>query len=311
VTNTYLDNETPCIQDQIDALQADGLHVDVISIDRSNRLNYLRAAWRLFWMNFQPRRYNLIHAHYGHSGFLAQLQWRLPTVVTFHGSDLLYERDAKIGRIVAHRADGVIVMTEEMKDVSQRSDAQVIPFGVNTDIFHPVPMQEARQQLGLPLDEKLVLFPWDPARLVKRVDVIEAALELLRPRFGKVRLVPVYAQPRATVAMYMNACDVLAMASMHEGSPMSVREAMACNLPVVSIDVGDVADIISGIEGCYISANDPAAIAADIAKVFERGTRTDGSQHMQNLNVTWSTQRVEDVYATVLNKQRVPGPQPG
>ena len=60
----------------------------------------------------------------------------------------------------------------------------------------------------------------------------------------------------------MNAADVLLLTSDAEGSPMVVKEAMACNVPVVSTAVGDVADVIGGTEGCYITQPGPGAMSS-------------------------------------------------
>jgi len=57
--------------------------------------------------------------------------------------------------------------------------------------------------------------------------------------------------------VWLNASNVLLLTSLHEGSPTVVKEALACGLPVVSVDVGDVAERIEGIEGCHLAVATP------------------------------------------------------
>lgn len=303
VTNTYptekMPGDSPCIKDQVEELRARGHHVDVLLIDRSNKLNYFKAAIQIALQSIKKRRYDLIHGYYGHCGFIARLQTKYPAVVTFRGSDLL-GKDRAIGKMAARWTQGVIVMSDEMKEESERADAHVIPFGVNTAIFHPYPKDKARQELGLSLDEKLVLFPWDPARRVKRFDVVEAAFEILQKEYEAIRLITMFDQPHAVVAKYMNACDVMILASDYEGSPMAVREAIACDLPLVSVDVGDVREIIEDVGNCYLVERTPAALAEKISLVLASNTRAEWDRANSKIDAAWAVDRVLDVYETVL-----------
>lgn len=306
VTNTYPTEQepgaTPCIRDQVDALRAQGVQADVLHIENRNKLNYVRAAWKLFLMSFQGKQYDLIHAHYGHSGLLARLQVKYPLVVTFHGSDLLHPKDGVIGKVVSRLVDGVIVMTEQMKAVARRKDASVIPFGVDASLFQPYPAEQARSELGLPLDEKLMLFPWNPARAVKRFDIVSAAVERLEQAGVDVALVVVCDKPRATIARYMQACDVMVVASDHEGSPMAVREAMACNLPIVSVDVGDIRQVIGDTDGCFICERDAGDMAEKVMRVLQRGERTNGAAIIEKMGTDWAATQVLAVYRAVLKQ---------
>jgi teichuronic acid biosynthesis glycosyltransferase TuaC len=309
VTNTYptaeMPGETPQIQEQIEALKARGVRVDQIHVDRLKGIRgYAQAAWRIFRLSFQRKRYDLIHAYYGHCGLLARLQVRYPIVVTFLGSDILGPRDGAIGRPVARLADGIIVQSEEMKRRSKRNDACIIPFGVNLDLFISYPMEDARRELGLALDEKLILFPWDPARTVKRFDLVQEAVQIVQQRYDRVRLVVVFEKPHETVAKYMSACDVIVLASDHEGSPMALREAMVSNLPIVSVDVGDVRQIIENTEGCYLCKRDPSDIAEKLGWALERRSRTDGARVIRQADVAWGADQVMLFYNRVLSSRK-------
>lgn len=306
VTNTFptekLPGDTPCIRDHIFALRAQGVDVDLWHIDRSNKLNYAKAAWKLFLLSFRRKRYDLIHAFYGHCGLLSRLQFRYPVVVTFRGSDLLSRRDGAIGRIVVRLVDEIIVMSEEMKRAAKRNDAHIIPFGVNLNLFTPYPMARARRELGLPLKERLILFPWDPARSEKRFDIVKEAIHALKKEHKRIGLVVVFDKPHEILARYMNACDAMVLASDREGAPVAIREAIACNLPIVSVDVGDVRQVIGDAEGCYLCRREPQDIAERLSWILKRKKRTKKAATNTPLDAASSAQQVISVYNLVLNR---------
>jgi glycosyltransferase involved in cell wall biosynthesis len=106
--------------------------------------------------------------------------------------------------------------------------------------------------------------------------------------------------PQQQVPIYMNAADVLVMASMLEGSPNAVKEAMATNLPVITVDVGDAADLIGPTEGCYLVPREAAAIAEKIIQVCRRGGRTKGRDWIQKLSMDQTAKQIVEVYAEAL-----------
>ncbi len=306
VTNTYPTQErpgaTPCIKDQVENLEELGVQVDVLFIDGARRINYLWGALKIMALSFQPKRYDLVHAYYGHSGALAKLQVRYPVITTFLGSDLLDKRDSKIGKMVARYVNGVIVMTNEMKKVSGRQDARVIPFGANTSIFKPYPKHQARHELDLPQDKKLVLFPWNPARPEKRHWMAQEVVELLKRQYD-VDLLTVFNQPRKTIAKYMSACDVMILTSKHEGAPLAVREALACGLPVVSVDVGDVRLMVENLNGGYIANSEIADLADKVSLVFERGDDLFGRSAVIHDSL-YAAQEVLSFYRQMIDKRK-------
>ena len=299
---------TPGLRDQVEALRGQGIEIDLWIIRHGKPLSYLRYFLKCCLLNFKPSRYDLMHAYYGHSGLFALFQRKYPLLITFLGSDLMTPPTSKryyntiIGRIAVRFAHSVIVMTEEMKIASGRDDAIVIPFGVNSKIFFPVARKEARRQLGISEDEKIILFPWNPARQVKRFDLAEKAIEIVRQSGFPVRLYPVFNEQRDKLALLMNAADVMVMLSDHEGSPVAVREALACDLPIVSVDAGDVWQLISDVQNCYCCQREPADIAAKIQMVLLSGQRSDGHKKTATMDVAWSAHQVMDVYQKIINR---------
>jgi glycosyltransferase involved in cell wall biosynthesis len=295
--------DTPCIRDQVEALQRLDVEVEVLCLDRARkRRSWLALAARMVAANVRRRRHVVVHAYYGYAGLVARLQLRVPVVVTFRGSDLLSRRNRRIGPLVARLADGVIVMSEEMRRVSGRADARIVPFGVDRARFAPSSKASARAELGLDAAEELVLFPWDPARPEKRFDVARAAVEALRRARPSARLVTLSDAPPESVALHMNACDALVLASDREGAPMAVRGALACGLPVVATDVGDVRAVIGGLAGCRVCAQEPQALARALAEVLARGRRLDGAPFAVR-DAARAAEDVLAVYAQVLARR--------
>jgi glycosyltransferase involved in cell wall biosynthesis len=106
----------------------------------------------------------------------------------------------------------------------------------------------------------------------------------------------------------MNACDALVFTSMQEGSPNAVKEALACDLPVVSVAVGDVPLRLQGVEGCELCPDErPETIAAALERVLRRGQRILGREAVRDLDETVITQQVLGVYRAALAAARPAG----
>jgi glycosyltransferase involved in cell wall biosynthesis len=274
----------------------------VLFIDKNkSNLNYLKAALTVFWNAQIRHRYQIIHAHYGfYCALTARMQWRIPVVVTFRGSDVMWERERPISRFVANHSYQSIVMTDEMKQQLGREDALIIPYGIDLEMFKPVPQADARRKLNLPPDAPLILFPYDPGRSLKRFDLVEQAAEILKAEFPDVQVLAVHNEPHENIAAYMNACDVMVLTSKREGAPVAIREAMACNMPIVSVDVGDVAEVINGTEGCYLVKHDAADIAEKLAWVLRSRQRTNGRLAAQKMSLDQSAAQVAAIYTDIV-----------
>jgi teichuronic acid biosynthesis glycosyltransferase TuaC len=234
-------------------------------------------------------------------------------VVTFHGSDLqgFWGSNGQytiagcilrfLSRYIANRAEKVIVVSEHLtKYLPNRLPVNVIPCGVDFDIFRPIPQLEARRKLGLEFSKLLVLFAANPNNPIKRYALTQKAVELIKTRFD-VELVTVYRASHDLIPLYMNACDVLILTSAHEGSPTVIKEALACNLPVVSVDVGDVRRHIENIAGCVLCSDcTPEAIADGLAKVLHARRRIAGRDAISEFDGSIVAKRIIEVYHSAL-----------
>jgi glycosyltransferase involved in cell wall biosynthesis len=306
---------THFIKRQADFLQAAGVDVDVFHFKAAkNPWNYLKA-WVRVRRRLARNQYDLVHAQWGQSGALA-LPKRLPLVVTLRGDDVggIVGRNLKVtpaGRIlrsltrsVTRFADEVILVSEHMKaSLPPSVRTHVIPSGLDLSLFRPIPKDEARRQLGLPADKRLVLFVGRPETPRKRYPLARQAVEIVK-RTLPCELIVGWGIVHAEIPLYLNACDALVFTSMQEGSPNAVKEALACDLPVVSVPVGDVEARLRGVEGCELCADDrPETIAAALERVLRRGGRAAGREAVKHLDERLTTQRVIAVYRAALDAQ--------
>ena len=303
---------THFVKRQVDYLRDAGVDVDVYVLRGERRArNYLRA-WREVRGRLATGSYDLVHAQFGQSGLLA-LPSPLPLIVTLRGSDILGivgpgGRKLRLGRVlqaitrlVCRCADAVVVVSAHMKPYLPAGvSATVLPSGLDFELFRPIPRDEARRYLGLPLDRRYVLFAGDPAQPRKRHHIAAEAVRLAG-LVDPVEMLVAWGVSHREMPYYVNACDAMVFTSMQEGSPNVVKEALACNLPVVSVDVGDVAERLQGIDGCEVTtSDDPAAIADALVRVLRRGGRVAGRETVLGLDEHACTQRLIGIYRSIV-----------
>jgi teichuronic acid biosynthesis glycosyltransferase TuaC len=303
VTNMYPTREWPAfgtfVHDQVEALRRDGVEVDVFFVNgRKSVWNYLWGVFRLWWF-LLGRRYDLIHAHYVLAGVLARLQWGHKVVLTHHGPEVLGQPrwQAVLCKIVTPLFDQVIYVSEELRRTLKDEQGWVIPCGVNLDHFTPISRDRARELVGLPPDKRLVLWAGEHWRPEKRFDLVEQAMARVAEMLPDAELVLLTKKPHDVVPFYMSACDALVLTSALEGSPMVIKEAMACNLPIVSVRVGDVVEVIGETPGCALAERDAADVAARLIAVLKEPRRTDGRDRIAHLRHDRIARRLVGVYA--------------
>ena len=276
-----------------------GLEIDFFTIKNKGWKGYLRNR-KLLIKKIQEYKPDIVHAHYGLSGFLANLQRKVPVVTTYLGSDINYRIPYYFSRVsMIFSAFNIYVSDKNLKKSAQKRNYDLIPFGVDTDLFKPSDKTEARKELGLDINKKLVLFAGAFHNPVKNVQLAQAAITLL-PDVELMTLGNGYT--RRQVALLMNAVDACLMTSHSEGSPQFIKEAMACNCPVVSVDVGDVREMIQNTAHCYISGYDAQQIAGKLNEIFEKGERTNGRNEIivRKLDQMSVANQILSIYKSVL-----------
>ncbi|MBI4319130.1 MAG: glycosyltransferase [Chloroflexi bacterium] len=306
VTNMYPSDEFPAlgtfVKDQAGALRVRGIQIEVLLMKgpKKDRTKYVRGAVDVLGQ-VRSRRYDLIHAHYVFSGIIARVQTRYPLLVSFHGGREMVGWQGILCKMLAPLVDAVTVTSQVHKKALGRRDAHVIPCGVDFELFRPVSQCTARHELGLPQDRRLALFVAE-LRPEKRHDIAQKAINLLQERGENIELLTVTGHPHNTIPKYLNAGDVLLLTSEHEGSPVVIKEAMACNVPIVSVDVGDVREVIGATAGCYVCQRSAEDVAEKVAKVLRTTQRTEGRQAIRHLEVGFLADQLVGVYESLLQK---------
>jgi glycosyltransferase involved in cell wall biosynthesis len=296
------------VKAQMESLRPLGVEYDLLFINGlESRWNYFRSVGQMR-RRLRAAHYDLIHAHMGLSGWVARCQVKVPVVVSFLGDDVLGKFDRR-GRttlygwllqvssfILARLVRSVIVKSSEMKGRLRLESAHVIPNGVAMNLFRPIDCDEARRALGLDLGKKFVLFAYKHDELRKRYDLVQAAVARARDQVPALEILHVCRVPQEQMPLYMNAADLMVMASTVEGSPNAVKEALACNLPVVTVEVGDTAELIDQTEGNHLVPREVKSIAAGIVEVCRRGTRARSRERMAQFSIERVAERVLEVY---------------
>jgi glycosyltransferase involved in cell wall biosynthesis len=179
---------------------------------------------------------------------------------------------------------------------------RIVPDGTDVSLFKPLDKLECRRKLNWPFDERVVFFHEGGRPAVKRRDLADASLEEAKNLLGPCRLEVLDSDvPHDRVPLLLNASDCLLITSDFEGSPNIVREALACNLPIVSVDVGDVRRWIAGLEGTTMVSRDPAEIGRALAEIMISGIRPAGELKTAQFSDESSRNAVLETYHQVLN----------
>jgi glycosyltransferase involved in cell wall biosynthesis len=329
ITNMYPSASFPSqgvfIQEQIKGLRAIGLEMRVLFVDRrrGGPMVYYRMQSKVCEAvaEFEP---DVIHVMYG--GVMADQIVRhnhiCPVVVTYHGSDLLGDNLAgwkrrvishygvRCSRRAAEKADGVVVVARHLIGALNGAVAanrvRVIPCGIDMTRFKPTDSSACKQQLGWDPKSFHVLFASSNGDPVKRPWLAKAAVERCKPLGCPAEIHFVSAIPNAEMPLWLNASDALLLTSLHEGSPTIVKEALACDLPVVSVDVGDVAERVENLDGCHLAAADPEVLAEKLCRVWRRGKRLDCSSRREVFSILNAAQKLKRLYDQITRAKKAP-----
>ena len=291
---------SPFIIEQMQSLCQQGVEIETYGIVGKRWLGYLRnvIGIRRKIREFKP---NLIHAHYGLSGLCANLQRKVPVVTTFHGSDIhSYALILKLSKLTMKLSDFNLFISKELQELSgwHGSNIAIIPCGIDLGTIYSIEREKAKRQLNR--EKPFVLFSSSFNNKVKNPLLAKEAMA----KVPEAELVELSGYSRSEVNLIMNAANCLLMTSFHEGSPQVIKEAMACGTPIVTVDVGDVKDVIGDTEGCYIADSNAEDIADKVRKALAFNGKTNGRQHIINLGLSneMVAKRLVEIYEEVMKR---------
>jgi teichuronic acid biosynthesis glycosyltransferase TuaC len=320
VTSIYPTPEKPAfginIWTQAESLKRVGVDVEVLVLKgRPRKLIYPKGMFELR-RRLADGSIDLVHAHYGFAGMVARTQWKAPVVVSYLGDDLLGTRDPQgnitlfskvavaAGQMLARMVDAAIVMSKEMASKLNAKNVYITPTEIDFEVFRTMDRERARAMLGLDPGKKYLLFAANPQIPVKRFSLAKAVADQLAKQDPSIELLVVSKETQDRLAIYMNACDALVFPSYQEGSPSTVKQAMACNLPIVATDVGDVREVIGDTKWCYVCNPDVTEFVERLNEILQVRERTQGRQYIQHLDCPTMAQQIIKIYEATLNPQR-------
>lgn len=300
------------VYEQVEAIKKLGVEFEYHNVLGKGISGYLRnlGPLRRKIKSFQPE---IIHAHYGLSGLLSLLvKERYPLVTTFHGNDInsmhplnkLKPNWNKILSGIVHFWDDHSIFVTE--DIANQINAKpvksdIIPCQVNLGTFYSVDKADARKQLNLSPSKRYVLFSSSFRTPIKNYPLAKQACL----HFDNLELIELSGFTRQEVNLLLNACDLALITSYNEGSNQFLKEAMACNRPIVSTNVGDTPWIFGNTEGCYITKPDPEDVISNMKKALDfclQKRHTNGRNRIIELGLDSETisRKILGVYKKVL-----------
>ena len=290
VTNMYPSEARPAlggfVRDQVESLRAiEGLEVELFSFDGGGAKAYARAG-RELRRRYRGERFDIVHAHYGLTGWTALALRGAPLVLTFHGTDLGHPRVGRLSRallplLTLPATVSANLARTHLAGAGERRRVAVLPCGVDLDRFEPRDRRAARERLGLDPGGRYLLFPADPARPEKRHDRAVA----LAGAAGADLLSYKETHPR-DVPDHVNAANAVVVTSEREGFGLAALEALACDVPVLATDTGIAPLALGGIPGTlcapfeldqwlaaalpHLDAADPRVAGRARAALFDR-----------------------------------------
>jgi glycosyltransferase involved in cell wall biosynthesis len=303
VTNMYPSPEHPAlgsfVRDQVEALRrTDAVDVEVFAFAPGGGRAYVRGAAALRRAHGGDR-FDIVHAHFGLSEWLALAARGRARVVTLHGTDLAHPRSRAVTLAGLRLMDLVGVVSEPLAREVPRWAAggrvAVLPCGVDLHRFRPLPRAEARAALGLDPDGPYLLFAADPSRPEKRFD-------RARQLADGVRLLTLGGVEPEQVPLWVNAANAVLVPSEREGFGLSTLEALACDVPVLATPVGIAPEVLAGLPGALCEPFDAGVWAAALAPHLSAADpRVSGRARAQPLSSDATAARLLDAWRGLLD----------
>lgn len=284
---------SPYIKEQVDSLISLGLEINYFTITKKGVKGYLSHLPTLYRKinEFKP---NVIHAHYGISGLFANLQRKIPVITSFHGSDVYNPKNVFLSKIAYYLSKDTIFVSSKLKTKLGVKRGSIITCGVDMKLFKPAsPICDRKS---------FILFSGSVNNNVKNYPLAKEGVKLYNSQFGlHFKLSELKNKSREEVVHLMNTAQLLLITSIYEGSSQVLKEAMACNCPVVTTNVGSVRDLISKKSKAGIIIEPfPESIANGIHKVLSEDFNHGRQELVEHeIGLTQVAQRILILYNKV------------
>ncbi len=301
----------PFLVREIEYIKKLGVNVDVFSFKGRKKLYNYFLSWRKVRRIINNKKYDLIHVHWGYNAILA-IPVKVPIIITYRGDDLngityingianYFKSFALIycSKMMSYFASTIILVTDTFKvKLNKKIPSYIIPSGIDLNIFKPINKNFCREKINLSLDKKIILFPANKTDEVKNYNLALEVFSIVKNTINNVDLITI---PMNTdmekIPYYMNSADCILFTSLQEGSPNVIKEALACNIPVVSTNVGDVESRLKNIEGCIVCNNyDSEIIATSVIKTLDHYNKVNGRKNIEQLGIDKTANKIVSIY---------------
>ena len=288
------------VREQGEALRELGMNVFYFAVKGKGAKGYLSSFSGLKG-SIRDNHIDLVHAHYGLCGALAVLQKKVPVVITFHNGETLTFKGKLISSAAAWLSKYNIFVAQHVHDKLFRvpKEYSIIPCGIDLRLLPIVNKEEATRKMGLRTDVPNILFGGSFSNARKNYPLAKEALALLP---YEVNLIEMKGFSRAEVDQLLCGCDLFLIPTKSEGSPQVVKEAMACNCPIVATGVADIPELLSGVSQCYTTGFEASEIADRVDMIIKSGQRSNGREKVVSMNLDnpLVAKRIKMVYEKVL-----------
>jgi teichuronic acid biosynthesis glycosyltransferase TuaC len=298
----------PITQNQGDSLIGLGIELHYFDIIGKGITGYISNFYKLH-KTLRRIKPEIIHSHYSLSGFFVVISMtRIPVITSLMGSDVNQSGLFKIfitRLFIKYCWKETIVKSAEMKARLALKSVFVIPNGIDLKRFKCIHREEALSKLQWEKDGIHILFGSDPDRPEKNFKLASDAIKILSIEFPNIILHVLCNIPREEVYLHYNAASFLLLTSLSEGSPNVIKEAMACECPIVTTPVGDVRDVINNTPGCYITSFDLQDVAGKMKSAILFNGRTNGRSLMKQYDSDIIAERIVRIYMSLTTEKQI------
>ncbi len=290
------------VRDQVEALRAiGGVEIELVELAPGPRA--LVAGGAALRRRYRHDRFDVVHAHFGLTAWPSLAVPARVRALTMHGTDLADPRTRALTRAVLPRIDLPAAVSADLAarvPGSAAARTAVLPCGVDTERFRPIPRARARVELGLPAAEPLLLFPANPARREKRYERARELAELTA-----TRLLVLADVPPERVPLFVNAASAVVITSEREGFGLAALEALACDVPVLATPVGVHPEALGSVAGTLCASFEPRSWTQALEPLLaDPDPRVEGRGVAERWSATAMAKRVEGAWLRALGGSR-------
>ena len=271
------------VKEQGDALAHQGVSVSYFAVKGKGAKGYLSSLPRLK-QQIRDKDIDLVHAHFGFCGALSVLQRIVPVVITFHNGETLTTKGTLVSSLAARFSAHNIFVAQHIHDklLFIPKGYSIVPCGIDMDKLPLLEKQTAIREMGLPKDRPNILFGGSFSNDRKNYPLAKEAIDLLP---FPVNLIEMKGFSRSEVNKLLCGCDLFLLPTKSEGSPQVVKEALACNCPIVATGVADIPQLLEGVRNSYSTGFDAQEIASRIKMILQDSERSDGRRRISELRL--------------------------